>query len=88
MSKKNKHVKKDSSFSKLIGYSIVACFVLFLGSFIYQAVTTEYIDAMQRWCDNCQTYHNIDEEQENEVWCNNCQAWHAPNEESRTVNIK
>ena len=48
MSKKNKHVKKDSSFSKLIGYSIVACFVLFLGSFIYQAVTTEYIDATQR----------------------------------------
>ena len=32
MSKKNKHAKKESNFSKLIGYGIVACFLIFLAS--------------------------------------------------------
>ena len=88
MSKKNKQTKENYNFSKLIGYIIVTCFVLFLGSFVYQAITTEYNDSTKRWCANCQIYHDINEEQENEIWCNNCQTWHAPNEESGTVTIK
>jgi len=79
---KNKDSKKSFNFGKINGIIIVICIIAFISSFVYQLLTTESIDGTQRWCANCQTYHDINEVREDEVWCNNCNAWHAPRDES------
>tara|TARA_Y100000996_G_scaffold100788_1_gene72971 strand:+ start:288 stop:554 length:267 start_codon:yes stop_codon:yes gene_type:complete len=87
MSKKNKKIKQRFSLSKLTGIIVVSSFCLFLGSFIYEIANAESIDPTQRWCANCNTYHDINDETLEEIWCNNCNTWHAPNEESRVSNL-
>ena len=94
MSKKNKKVKEKFNFTKLIGFLVVGCFCVFFINFIYESATIlldkneETIDSTKRWCENCNTFHDINDETIDEIWCNNCQTWHAPNEESRTPNIR
>jgi len=94
MSKKDKQIKEKFNFTKLIGFLVVGCFCVFFINFIYESATIlldkteETIDSTKRWCANCNTFHDINDETIEEVWCNNCQTWHAPNEESRTPNIR
>ena len=94
MSKKNKKVKEKFNFTKLIGFLVVGCFCVFFINFIYESATIlldkneETIDSTKRWCENCNTFHDINDDTIEEIWCNNCQTWHAPNEESRTPNIR
>jgi|KNS9DCM_BmetaT_FD_k123_4689_1 hypothetical protein len=75
------------SFSNIVGTLFLVCFIGFFASFVYSFITTESTDSTKRWCQNCNTYHDITEEVENEIWCENCKTWHAPNEESRTRTI-
>tara|TARA_B100001996_G_scaffold118945_1_gene90062 strand:+ start:115 stop:381 length:267 start_codon:yes stop_codon:yes gene_type:complete len=87
MADKKKQTKDKFNFTKLIGYLVVGSFCMFLASFIYQAINVESTDATQRWCENCQVFHDINDETVDEIWCNNCQTWHAPNQESGTKKI-
>ena len=82
--------KKGLNYTKLLGIIISLCILSFFISFIYKFSTTTYSGAgtNQRWCANCQVFHDINETQENEIWCKNCNAWHAPNQESGTQSIK
>ena len=82
-----KVINKKFDMSKFFGSAIIGLFFLFLGSFIYEAVNAENLDSNKRWCANCNTYHDINDETLEEIWCNNCQTWHAPNEESRSSKI-
>ena len=79
---KNKDSKKSFNFGKINGFIIVMCMIAFLSTFVYEFIKADSVDSNSRWCANCQTYHNINEEREDEVWCNNCNAWHAPRDES------
>ena len=94
MSKKDKQIKEKFNFTKLIGFLVVGCFCVFFINFIYEGATIlldqteENIDSTKRWCANCNTFHDINDETIEEIWCNNCQTWHVPNEESRTPNIR
>ena len=76
------------SFSSILGTLILICFIGFFTSFIYRFITAEKTDPTKRWCQNCNTYHDISEEVENEIWCENCKTWHAPRDESATPVIK
>tara|TARA_B100000029_G_scaffold245303_1_gene242429 strand:- start:1269 stop:1532 length:264 start_codon:yes stop_codon:yes gene_type:complete len=76
------------SFSSILGAFVLLCFIGFFASFIYRFVTAENADATKRWCQNCNTYHDITEEVENEIWCENCKTWHAPRDESTAPTIK
>ena len=78
----------EISFSSILGTIVLICFIGFFASFIYRFITTERNDSTKRWCQNCNTYHDITEEVENEIWCENCKAWHAPRDESSTPAIK
>ena len=82
--------RKGLNYSKIIGIFITLCIVSFFITFIYKFSTTTSSEAgpNQRWCANCQVFHNINETQTNEIWCNNCKTWHAPNQESSTQSIK
>ena len=94
MSKKDKQVKEKFNFTKLIGFLVVGCFCVFFINFVYESATIlldkneETIDSTKRWCENCNIFHDINDDTIEEIWCNNCQTWHAPNEESRTPNIR
>ena len=88
MPKKDKKIKEKFNFSQLIGFLVVGCFCIFFVNFIYQAVTTETVDPTKRWCPTHNTYHDINENVNDEIWCNNCKTWHAPNQESQTSNIR
>ena len=81
-----KEIKNVDS-SKYIGYIVITCIVLFVGSFVYKFITSDE-NSSKRWCANCNTFHDINDETIEEILCNNCQTWHAPNEESRTPNIR
>tara|TARA_Y100000590_G_C14904673_1_gene707704 strand:- start:167 stop:427 length:261 start_codon:yes stop_codon:yes gene_type:complete len=82
-----KEIKNVDS-SKYIGFIVIACILLFTGSFVYKFIASDN-NSSQRWCANCNTWHDINDDTiEGEVWCNNCQTWHAPNEESSTPSIK
>lgn len=88
MAKKGKQIKKKFNFTQLIRFLVVACICMFFISFIYKAITTETIDPTKQWCPTHNTYHDINENFDDEIWCKNCQTWHAPNQESRTSSIK
>ena len=78
----------EISFSSIFGTLVLICFIGFFASFIYRFATAENADATKRWCQNCNTYHDITEEVENEIWCENCKTWHAPRDESTAPTIK
>ena len=88
MPKKDKKINGNFNFAQLIGFLVVGCFCIFFVNFIYQAVTTETVDSTKQLCPTHNTYHDINENVDDEIWCNNCKTWHAPNEESRTPNIR
>ena len=94
MSKKDKQIKEKFNFTRLIGFLVVGCFCVFFINFIYEGATIlldkteETIDSTKQWCPTHNTYHDINENVDDEIWCNNCKTWHAPNEESRTPNIR
>ena len=76
------------SFSSILGTLFLICFIGFFTSFIYRFITSEKADPTKRWCQNCNTYHDISEEIEDEIWCENCKTWHAPRDESAKPAIK
>ena len=88
MSKKDKQIKEKFNFAQFTGLLVVGCFCIFFTNFIYQAATTEISDSTKQWCPTHNTYHDINENIDDEIWCNNCKTWHAPNEESQTPNIR
>ena len=87
MGKKVIRNSKISS-STILGAFIVICFISFFASFVYRFITVDKPDSTKRWCQNCNTYHDISEEVEDEIWCENCKTWHAPRDESATPTIK
>ena len=68
MSKKDKQIKEKFNFTKLIGFLVVGCFCVFFINFIYESATIlldkteETIDSTKRWCENCNTFHDINDE--------------------------
>ena len=67
-------------------WSIPFVILLSISWFIFRFITSE--EQTSRWCENCQTYHDINDETVEEIWCNNCNTWHLPNDESKTQAIK
>ena len=65
-----------------IPFCILACISLFIFRF-----TTSEDDPSKRWCANCNTWHDINDDTIEEIWCNNCNTWHAPRDESSNNQI-
>ncbi|MBI65190.1 MAG: hypothetical protein CMG64_02715 [Candidatus Marinimicrobia bacterium] len=85
MSKNKKHSPNKSAGVMPIIYIGLFCTLTF-ALFSYKFFTSEGSNPNKRWCQNCQTYHDInDDNLDNEIWCENCQKWHAPNQESRNT---
>jgi len=72
---------KNKIISFIKTWSIPVCLLACISLFIFRFVTSEE-NSSQRWCENCNTFHDINDDTIEEVWCNNCNTWHAPKDES------